>query len=254
MKWLQTATEAFNQSNDQYRVQLDVFEGPLDLLYHMVREEKIDIWDIPIAKVTEQYMAYIDALDKLMIDPAADFLVMAARLLQIKARMLLPEEPKEDTDEDEDDPRLSLAIDLYEYALFKEISGELSEYADLRTGLFGRPESAKPSVFGHAYPDPAGGATIAQLAEAFFHVLNARREAPDVPVPRPRVSVSEKITSLRRLFDQKGEMKFRTLFPKEESRPVVIATFLALLELIREGVLACRYEQSTADIVVSRKE
>lgn len=237
------------EAGDDYVVQLAMFEGPMELLYQLVRKDEIDIWDIPIAHLTEQYLAYLETLHELSIEPAAEFLVMAARLIQIKVRTLLP--PAEtDEDEDEEDPRLALAFDLYEYALFKEAAESLAALGEGRHDLHGRPESARPPFAGVVYPDPAGGATLLALGQAFLELLESVAQTPTVPVPRTRVSVSEKIAHLRRLFLTVDRVDFLDLFAEEKSRPVIVAVFLAMLELVRDGTLGLQQDEPSAPIVV----
>lgn len=238
----------------RYHVRLDTFEGPMDLLYHMVHKEQIDIWDIPIAKLTEEYLAYLDTLQQFDIEPAAEFVVMAARLLHIKAKMLLPIVSKDDSSEsEEEDPRLDLAIDLYTYALFKQAAGALEQLGTDRDRLFPRPEVYRAPFSGHHYPDPAVGTEIHDLTAAFRRVLMARKEEPRVHVPRVKVSVPDKINALRRLFYRRNRVSFDDLFRRRKSKPVIIATFLALLELIRQGfVRAIQQDKSTSIVIVRR--
>ncbi len=236
-----------------YRVKLDVFEGPLDLLYHLVQQEEIDIWDIPIAHITQQYLAYLDALRELDIEVAGEFLVMAARLVYIKARMLLPEERSEDAEEDGDDPRLDLAAALLEYALFKEAAGELGERGEGRWAYLPRPEVFAPKNVKPTYDDPTGGIGVEELAKALARALASMR--PPRPIPRPynKVSVAHKVTSLRQLFARRRRVRFEELIQEQRSRPEVVATFLALLELVRRGYLMARQESVFGPIEIERR-
>lgn len=239
---------------EAYQVKLEVFEGPLDLLYHLVQKEEIDIWDIPIARITQQYLQYLDAMRELDIEVAGEFLVMAARLLYIKARMLLPE-VKESTDESEgDDPRLDLAAALLEYALFKEAAARLGERAEGRDALFPRPEVYAPKAQAPQYKDPTGGVSADALAKAMARVLAAMKPPGPVAAPSVKVSVAEKVSSLRRLFARRRSMSFDALFEGETSRPEVVATFLALLELIRRGYLLAKQERIFGPILIERGE
>lgn len=237
-----------------YRVRLDVFEGPLDLLCHLVEEAEIDIWDIPIARITEQYLAYLDSMRRLDIEVAGEYLVWAARLIHIKARMLLPEEPApEAEDESEEDPRLELAYRLMEYKLFRQAAEELAARGAGREGLFSRPPEVEPRPKA-TYPDSAGGLTPADLARAFRRILAAHRPSRELPIPRARVSVPEKILSLRRLFLRKKRMRFDAVFSGAASRGEVIATFLALLELVRQGFLSANQEGPFQPIFIRLRE
>lgn len=237
-----------------YRVQLDVFEGPLDLLCHLVEEEKIDIWDIPIARITEQYLAYLDAMRVLDIDVAAEFVVMAARLLYIKARMLLPRSPEEEAAGEEEDPRLDLALLIMEYKLYREAARELADREAARRLLFARPEVYAPRRAGVRYLDPVGSATARDLCKAFQRILAAYQPPKPIPVPSVKVSVTEKVRSLRSLFARKRRVVFHALFEGVPSRAEVIATFLALLELVRQGVVRASQPSPFGPIVIEARE
>lgn len=237
-----------------YRVQLDVYEGPLELLYQLVEKEQIDIWDIPIARVTEQYLAYLDTLEQLNIDIAAEFIVMAARLLHIKAKMLLPRPQEEASDDGAEDPRLDLAMSLYEYKLFKEAAAELARMADGRWGLFPRPDVFRPRNVKVHYKDPIGGIGVIELARAFQKLLEGHRPEKPVLVPRVKIDVGLRMAELRQLFGRRRRIRFDRLFQKSASRAEVIATFLALLELMRQGVVTAKQEEPFAAIVIEAKE
>lgn len=237
-----------------YQVRLDVFEGPLDLLCHLVEEEKIDIWEIPIARITEQYLAYLDAMRELDIEVAAEFVVMAARLLYIKARMLLPRAPAEEGEGEEEDPRLDLALLLYEYKLYREAARELAARAEERWALFGRPEVYAPRRSEVRYLDPVGNVTLKDLARAFQRILNAYHPPKPIPIPSVKVSVIEKIRTLRTFFAARRRVAFHALFEGVPSRPEVIATFLALLELVRQGVVRAVQPSPFGPIVIEARE
>lgn len=236
-----------------YHVELEIYEGPLELLYRLVEQQKIDIWDIPIARITEQYLAYLETLKQLNIDIAAEFIVMAARLLHIKARMLLPKDPEQGDEEDED-PRLDLATSLFEYKLFKEAAHELARMAEGRWGLYPRPEAFRPKPGRIEYKDPAGGIGIADLARAFQRILEGYKPPKEIPVPRAKVDVAVRVAELRQFFARKKRVRFERLFHRSASRPEVIATFLALLELVRQGLVIARQEGPFAPIMVEVRE
>ncbi len=237
-----------------YRVQLEVYEGPLELLYQLVEKEQIDIWDIPIARVTEQYLAYLDTLEQLNIDIAAEFIVMAARLLYIKAKMLLPRPPSSPGEDEEEDPRLDLAMSLFEYKLFKEVAQELARMAEGRWGLYPRPDVFRPQNAKVIYKDPAGGMSVIDLARAFQKVLDGYQREKSVPVPRIKVDVGARMLELRRILVQRRRIRFQRLFPRSAARAEVIATFLAVLELMRQGVVTARQEKPFGTIIVELKE
>lgn len=237
-----------------YRVKLEIFEGPFDLLYHLVQKDEIDIWDIPIARVTDQYLSYLDAMRELNVEVASEFVVMAARLLRIKARMLLPEERKVDEEDNGEDPRLDLAAALMEYALFKEAAARLDELGQGRWAFMPRPEVYAPPESKPVYDDPAGGVGAVDLAKAFANVLASVDKQRPIPIPYSPVSVAEKVASLHRLFTRRRQVAFSQLFPKGASRPEVVATFLALLELIRRGHVYAEQSSVFGPIQIYRRE
>lgn len=232
-----------------YRVRLEVFEGPLHLLYHLVEKDEIDIWDIPIAKITEQYLAYLEAMRRLDVEIAGEFLVMAARLLQIKARMLLPVESKED-EEDEETLKLDLAAQLLEYKVFRELAGVLKEKAEARWGLVARPSVYAPEKSGVVYENPIGNITVDDLAKAFRRALDSYKPPKEIPVPTVKVSVAEKIASLRSYFLSRKRARFSSLIRGARSRAEVVATFLALLELIRLRIVLARQDKNFSTILI----
>lgn len=249
--------ENIEAASTAYKVRLEVFEGPLDLLCHMVEEEKIDIWDIPIAQVTAQYLAYLDTMRQLDIDVASEFLVMAANLLRIKAQMLLP--PRDDGEEAEgeegEDPRLELAVRLMEYKLFKEAAADLGERFDDRYGLFGRPSVYAAPTGPVTYTQPVGNVTVEDLAQAFQRVLEAEQTAPrGVRLPRVKVSLPQRVAELRRRFRQVRRLPFDSLFDGQTTKVEKIVTFLAVLELVREGEVIARQDVSFGPITIESRE
>lgn len=216
-----------------YTVHLANFDGPLDLLLHLIKREEMNIYDIPIAQITEQYLAVIQDLADLDIDRASEFLVMAATLLGIKSRMLLPKPPKpvladELLEDDGADPREELVRQLVAYSQFKEIAEELrgKEQEMLRVytrGLFVEQPSG---------PRPLEGLSLGDLVRAFQEVL--KEEWNWREVPREEIPLREKLREINfRLARSPGGIRFRDLFTRGGSRLEVVVTFLALLELMR---------------------
>lgn len=229
-------------------VRLDAFEGPLDLLLYLIRREEVSIYDIPIARITEQYLAYIADLSDLDIDRAAEYLVMAATLLQIKARTLLPRPPRpepepEGTWEEEEDPRAELVRQLELYALYKEAARELA-----------RREAQAQRVWTRGwYPEPPGGppplvgVTLEDLVAAFRQVLEA--ESSWREVPRQEIPLREKVRQiLARVRECPGGVRFHELFDRRASRLEIVVTFLALLELVRQRKVVAEQRQVFGEI------
>lgn len=221
------------QQSLSYNIQLDSFEGPLDLLLHLIEKNKIDIYDIPIAVLTEQYMDYLNAMQEFNMDIASEFLVMAATLLQIKSRILLPDAVMDEEQGEEEalDPRLELVERLLEYKRYKEVSSKLEELqAEAGNRYFRQGEKL---VRHHA---PPMGMDISLLMKAFQNVLEGKLEyqPPVVNVQREQYTIEDKIVELlARLKEHNGSMSFDQAFAYDVQRSEVVVTFLAMLELIK---------------------
>ena len=220
------------------------FEGPLDLLLHLIQKNKVEITDIPISEITEQYMEYLEELKRFDIEITGDFLVMAATLLYIKSRMLLP---KQKDDEDGEDPRTELVDRLIEYAKYKEAVGFLSPRQESGRYFFDKaPEKIElPKV---RYIDMQFPVSL--LFEAFANVMEnhelkkpIKKEAFDVIVRREIVSVSDRIKYIRSMFKDKKNILFEEFFEDVTTRAQAVSTFLAMLELISHGNLRLLSEE-----------
>jgi segregation and condensation protein A len=222
-----------------YRVNLDIFAGPLDLLLYLVRKEEVDIYDIPIAKITDQYIRYIELLKSLDIDLAGDFLVMAATLMQIKSAMLLPKaEPDQIQDDDLLDPRTELVRQLLEYKKFKDAANLLDAAADEQQERFSRPGSLLQKLKPDAEPElDIEQVSVWDLLEAFDLVCKAigtvgdvRHIQDDTPIDLYQIEILHRLQS-------EGPMTFERIFESRTSRVVMVGLFLAVLELIREKLV-----------------
>ncbi len=219
---------------EQYKVHLDSFEGPLDLLLHLIEKNRIDIYDIPISLLTEQYIEYLATFKKFNIEIASEFLVMAATLLQIKSKILLPDTKLDDTDENPDDdidPRKELVERLLEYRRYKEVSNILGEMAQEAGKRFFREATELPKK--HIPPQ---NLDIALLWQAFQDALEGRLEQEPIVanVSREQYTIEDKIVELLSLLKQNdGNICFNTVFHKNHTKSEIITTFLAMLELIK---------------------
>jgi segregation and condensation protein A len=229
-----------------YAVKLPVFEGPLDLLLHLIRQNEVDIADIPIALIGRQYLDYIELMKELNIDVAGEYLVMAATLALIKSRMLLPAEPSEE-EGDPVDPRAELVARLLEYQRFKEAADALARRRLLGRDIF---EASGPPL----EPTPEGQREIEvglfELIEAFRGILEAAHEKNLIhSVETENVTVRDRMVYVMEQFEAGDQIEFEAIFQIKElgppSKPVLVATFLAILELARLGAL--RIFQSLAD-------
>jgi segregation and condensation protein A len=213
-----------------YKVKLEVFEGPLDLLLYLIKRDEIDIYDISIERITRQYLEYLQAFKELNIDLAGEFVLMAANLLYIKSRSLLPLDQQPPDDEaEEDDPRWELIRQLIEYKKFKEAAALLSDCALGQENMFARAAAAAPDV-----PLRLGEVGIFQLINAFQNVIRrieAREELQEIS--GENFTVSDKIEIILARVSDGFALKFSELFAHMASRVEIVVTFLALLELIR---------------------
>lgn len=215
-----------------YKVKLEVFEGPLDLLLYLIKQDEIDIYDISLERITSQYLEYLQAFKELNIELAGEFIVMAANLIYLKSRSLLPrdEQPPEE-DAGEEDPRWELIRQLIEYKKFKEAAAELNLRALEQERIFVREAGFVPAV---QEPLKMGEVGIFQLISAFQTVMKRIEARQDVQeIFSERFSVSEKIDSILQRVASGTRLRFSDLFGAAASRVEVVVTFLALLELIR---------------------
>lgn len=237
---------------------LDAFEGPLDLLLHLIEKNKVSIYDIPIALITDQYMEYMSQLDTIPMDAASEFMVMAATLLEIKARMLLPKEEEEE--EEEGDPREELMQQLLQHKMFKEMGGELRAASD-QTGMrYYRSQDLPAEV--RRYQPPVDltqlldGVTLQKLKETFDLVMQRAEDKIDPlrsgfgKIQKEPVRVSDKIGQLVRMSRKEKKFSFRSMLENQHSRFEIVVTFLAVLEMLKVGWLTLSQEEPFGDIEI----
>ncbi len=215
--------------NKLYQVKLsDIFEGPMDLLVHLIKKNEVDIYDIPIAMITEQYLSYLEWLKSMNIDFAGDFLVMAATLAHIKSRMLLPTVSDEDDDED---PRMEIARPLAEYLQLKSAAEELSRRALLGENTFVR----QPAAVRDLVPRDEEFIKIGlfELIDAFQQILKNISAEERLELTSDSISVKDRISELVELFEEKKSLTFEELFADAPHKSDVIITFLAILEMVK---------------------
>ena len=222
-------------------VKLDLFEGPLDLLLHLIKKNEVEIADIPIAAITDQYLALIEGVAELNLDNAGEYLVMAATLTFIKSRMLLPSVPGED-DEIDEDPRTELVQQLLEYQRFREAAGHLASRSLLARDVFAGP-GEQPERGAADDGPPVRDATLGDLLEALRGVLERRARPAPHEILRPMRSVADCVHSILARFALADEVEFAELVDPDAGRGDVIVTFLALLELVRLKVIRARQDE-----------
>jgi segregation and condensation protein A len=223
----------FESALEAYPVKLQNFEGPLDLLIHLIKRNEVNVYDIPIALITEQYLAYLGLMQEMNLDLAGEFLVMAATLIHIKSRLLLPR-PTADVEglEEEEDPREALVRRLLEHQRFKAAAELLHDRETLRSAQFHRPESAIADVIEEP-AEPELEVDLFSLLGAFRAVLDRARTRPSVMLPPEQMSIEQRIDQLLERLSETDAVGFEDLFADADSRPALIVTFLALLEMIR---------------------
>ena len=223
--------QEFESILEGYPVHLDAFDGPLDLLLHLIKKHEVSIYDIPIVEITKQYLAYIDVMQELNLDVAGDFLVMAATLIHIKSRMLLPRVDPAQEDPDED-PREALIRRLLEHQKFKAAAELLHERETLRSAQWTRPDGPIIQIAGEA-PEPEIEVDLFSLISAFRAVVERSKLRPKVILPGEQIPIEDRIEQLMALLSETQACGFEDLFADVQSRAGMIVTFLAMLEMIR---------------------
>lgn len=236
-------------------VKLQVFEGPLDLLLHLIDKNKIDIYDIPIVEITNQYMEYIKAMEKEDLNVMSEFLVMAATLLDIKCKMLLPKEVNEDGEEE--DPRQELVEQLLEYKMYKYMSYELKDRELESERVMYKTPTIPQEVMEYEQPvnldELLGDLTLQKLNHIFKDVMKRQVDKIDPvrskfgKIEKEEVTVSDKLVFVTDYAREHKKFSFRTLLTKQNSKTQIVVTFLALLQLMKEGVLYIEPQEQPFD-------
>lgn len=218
---------------ERYPVRLEVFEGPLDLLLHLIRKHEIDIYDIPISRVTKQYLEYLELMEEMLLDVAGEFLVMAATLIHIKSRTLLPR-PAPEQEDPEEDPREALVRRLVEHQRFKAAAELLHERETVRSAQWGRPDERIATLAGEGLDhEPELEVDLFSLMTAFRAVVQRAKQRPTVVLPMEQMSIEQRIDQLLTRLSESEAAGFDELFDDSAVRGDFILTFLALLEMIR---------------------
>jgi segregation and condensation protein A len=226
-------TEHFESSPDAYKVKLETFEGPLDLLIHLIKQNEVNVYDIPLTLITEQYLAYIALMQELNLDVAGEFLVMASTLIHLKSKMLLPRPETAASGGDEEDPREALVRRLIEHQKFKAAAELLHEREALRGSQFTRPDSRVAGAVDDDY-EPELDVDLFSLITAFKGVLERANRRPPMVIPPEQISIEDRMHQLLTRLSESDACGFEELFSDGDgSRPFMIVTFLAVLEMIR---------------------
>ena len=241
---------------------LEKFEGPLDLLLHLIEKNKVNIYDIPIAEITDQYMEYVRQMDEENLDVVSEFLVMAATLLDIKARMLLPKEVNEEGEEE--DPRAELVMRLLEYKKYRLMSEELKDMESGADRVFYKDPTIPPEVKEYAEPVDLDklldGVTLTKLQKIFESVMKRQQDKIDPvrstfgTIKKDPVSLEDKITSVLGYARKHRKFSFRQMLEKQNDKTEVVVTFLALLELMKVGKIHLTQEHLFDDMCIESLE
>lgn len=237
---------------DKICYKLEGFEGPLDLLLHLISKNKVSIYDIPIVEITDQYLEAIEGIEESDIENASEFIVLAAQLLYIKSRMLLPK----DEEEEEEDPREELAQRLLEYQKYKEASQELR-----KTEFWSRYMIFKDAEkIDFPVPEYDVKHEVTDLIDAFEAILQRkiRKKKPEKKafagiVGREKVSVDDMAKKVERILSESKRLRFSLLFKEEDSKPEMIATFLAVLEMIKLSKITADFDDESGEFIISSK-
>ena len=248
---MDSQSEDFEQTELPYQVRIENFEGPLDLLLHLIKKNEINIYDIPVAMIAQQYLAYLEAMEELNLNVAGDFLVMAATLLQIKSKMLLPVDETVDDDEDGPDPREELVRRLLEYKAYKEAARQLDDQEKMWREIFWREQAL--SVEEEVEEDlPLDNVSLFDLVDALKDVLERNPASRLLEIVPDNLTVRERMNLILETLEGKDSVSFAALFEGSSHRMVVVVTFLALLELMRLRVARVFQAETFGPILVSR--
>ncbi|RWS43837.1 segregation/condensation protein A [Bacillus mycoides] len=239
----------------QYNFKVEAFEGPLDLLLHLIHRYEIDIYNIPVAEITEQYLSYVHTMKELQLDVASEYLVMAATLLQIKSKMLLPKQEEDVPDNGEDfidDPRQELMERLIEYKKYKQVATELKEREQERAQLYTRPPIDFTSFQQEEETSLPLDVTLYDMLAAFQKLMRRKKAKTPVTtrITRQEIPIEQRMTDILQQLEVKGgRQSFYDLFADEE-REIMVVTFLAVLELMKNQQIIIEQEHNFDEIFV----
>ncbi len=231
-----------DHTTDDLKIVMGEFEGPLDLLLHLIRQEQVSIYDIPVARITDQYLRYLHLMQELDIAVAGDFLVMAATLIELKTRMLLPRDPFAAAEEEED-PRKDLVDQLLEYQKYKAAAQMLWSRAVVERAVFKRAEIETDKN------NPEVVVGVFDLFKVFQEILARHKEEVLLEIEREEISMAEMLETLRNMVMSSGEVNLRTFFERARSRRELVLAFLSVLELVRTTQITLIQQETFGDIL-----
>ncbi len=242
--------EGFEQTELPYQVRIENFEGPLDLLLHLIKKNEINIYDIPIAMIAQQYLEYLEAMKELNLNVAGEFLVMAATLLQIKSKLLLPVDETVEDEEEGPDPREELVRRLLEYKTYKDAARQLDGQEKMWRDIFSREQGTLEPV--EADERLLENVSLFDLVDALKGILNRNLGKQFIEIIPDNLTVRERMNVILEVLEGKDSVSFVDLFEESCHRLVVIVTFLAVLELVRLRVARVFQAETFGPILVSR--
>jgi segregation and condensation protein A len=231
-----------DSETDDLKIVMGEFEGPLDLLLHLIRQEQVSIYDIPVARITNEYLRYLQLMQEMDIAVAGDFLVMAATLIELKTKMLLPRDPFAPAEAEEDDPRRDLVDQLLEYQKYKAAAQMLWSRATVERAIFRRAEIETDKN----NPEVAVG--VFDLLRVFNEILARHKEEVMLEIEREEISMTEMLERLRNMVMSAGELNLRIFFERARSRRELVLAFLSVLELVRTTEIRLFQAQTFGEI------
>jgi segregation and condensation protein A len=232
-----------NTSGDELKIVLGEFAGPLDLLLYLIRQEQVSIYDIPVARITDEYLRYLRLMQELDIAIAGDFLVMAATLIEIKSKMLLPPDPLAASEEEAGDPRSELINQLLEHQKYKEAAQMLWSRATVEQAIFHRGELETDKN----NPEVAVG--VFDLLKVFQEIVARQREEVLLEIERDEITMTEMLERLRNMVMSAGELNLRVYFERAQSRRELVLAFLSVLELVRTTEISLIQRETFGEII-----
>ncbi len=237
----------------KYEIELEAFEGPMDLLLHLINDEKIDIYDIPINSITEKFLVYIEDMESLNLEVASDFLVMASTLIEIKSKMLLPK-PKLDVDEEEIDPRSELVTRLIEYKKYKEVSVKLKELETVQSKVYYKPKEEIEIVEDIVLEDMEMEVLLRSISNIIKNRTKEEKHSIVDHIQREEYTVEGCMHTLRKDIEKKEELNFTSLLSLNTTREEIITYFLALLELVKIKLVTVKEDENLSDLIIKRRD
>jgi segregation and condensation protein A len=216
-----------------YEIKLDIFEGPLDLLLYLIRKNEIDIYNIPIALITEQYLAYLEMMRSLNLDLAGEYLVLASTLIHIKSKLLLPPDESEGEEEEGEDPRAELVQQLLEYQIFKEAALRLENRPLLERDVFTRGAPGEEPSAAEEEGEAMIEVGVFELVAAFRRIIAGFDRPEELEIDAEKISLADRINEIMEMLSEKQQMTFVELIGDRTDRRRIVYTFLAILELMK---------------------